>query len=151
MHSYLNNLNMKKVIKGLILLLFTFPFIWLSCVDNKKDDMFTSNIQKTPSTQNCIVDSLTVKFLKNSTYKKAVEICSFTIGDKEFALNGIKPFGLRANLGNIFSEEELASGLILKEVTWEGKDGDYITVWYKQEKMNWQPIDIYKYGKRVRF
>lgn len=142
---------MKKIINGLILLLFTFPFMWVSCVDNKKEDMITSNIQKTNSSQKCIVDSLTVTFLKNSSYKNSVEICSLTIEDKEFELNGIKPFGLRANLGNIFSKEELASGLILKEVTWEGKDGDYITVWYQQNKMDWKPIDIYKYGKGVRF
>ncbi|MGO3183398.1 MAG: hypothetical protein ACTIJ9_11255 [Aequorivita sp.] len=143
---------MKKITKYIFLIMLIYSVMFVSCNGNiKKNENNISKMDTIPQKQLCILDSLTVDFLEKATYTKAIAACSLTIIDKEFALKDIVSFGLRANLGNIFTKEELASDIRLKEVKWEGKDGDFITVWYRENENTWKPIDLFKYGKGVRF
>jgi len=143
---------MKSVTKYIFLTLLICSAVVVSC--NRTQKKNKSNLSKTDTLtqkQRCIVDSLKIDFLEKTSYENAIAACSLTIVDRDFVLNEIVIFGLRANLGNIFTKEELASNIRLKEVTWDGKDGDYITVWYRKHETSWNPIDIFKYGKGTRF
>ncbi|WP_026449519.1 hypothetical protein [Aequorivita capsosiphonis] len=143
---------MKRITRYISFNLLICSVVFVSCNGtSKKSERTITKTDSLTQKQACMVDSLTVDFLEKASYKKAIAVCSITIIDREFALKEIVAFGLRANLGNIFTKEELASNISLKEVTWDGKDGDYITVWYRKDEASWNPIDIFKYGKGTRF
>lgn len=58
----------------------------------------------------------------------------------------------RVGLLNIFSEKEIQErDIVIKEVTWEINENDYLTIWYKRENKKWIPIDHIIYDKHTRF
>ncbi|WP_197463497.1 hypothetical protein [Cochleicola gelatinilyticus] len=88
-----------------------------------------------------------MKILKQLPYPKAIKTCRTTIINREFILNEVYLGGTSSGLRRIFSEEQQKLPIPIKFVSWEGKDGDYIDVWYQEIENVWKPIHALKFSK----
>ena len=132
--------------------LFLICISVVSCKKESADKALYDEETRTSVQQKiCLDDSITVNYLLKVSYTEAKKTCSLTIQDHQYQLRDIVPFGKRVSLKKKISKEDFQSDKLIKEVTWESKDLDYITVWYLKEASHWLPIDAYKYGKNVRF
>ena len=133
----------------IIFILFTM----FCCKSDPKGQKESENINQKSTSDPfyCKVDSLTLEYLSNKTYRIAKETCKTTIIDREFILNERALIGLRKGIHNVLEKEELNSPIPIKEVKWESFDQEYITVWYKQKDNIWCPFHSYKYSKSTKF
>jgi|GEM_PF-6166033 len=128
-------------------------FILSSCNNNQVKPNVMTKSNSIDSTYFCLEDSITVRFLSQTNYKKAIATCRLTLLDKQIILKGHGYMGPTRILANYYSREEHERNNIpIKIVQWGTKDEEHIIyVWYRKEKKEWQPIVAEKYHISTQF
>ena len=138
-----------------ICILSVFTFGCNHSVSKKTNDIPVVTVDNSISVEkdpfHCNIDSLTLEILSKLTYSRAKQTCKTTIRDDEFILNQVVPHGSSIGLKNVFTEEELQQPIPMKQAKWEGKNGDYIEIWYQKINEKWIPVDSYQYSKGMKF
>ena len=142
------------------ILIFTIIFL-LQCKDQKPDKISTSKNEKSKIINSNrfitaeeirgknfddFVDSL---YTKNGVIQKHLPIESetFSMGDNDSRLAGI-----RQGLLEIHPSEEIEKkDIVIKEVTWEISNTQFLTVWYERKNRQWIPVQDHTWDKGSEF
>lgn len=88
-------------------------------------------------------------YTKNAVIQKhlPVESETFIMGDNDSWLAGI-----RQGLLEIHPSEEIEKkDILIKEVTWEISDAQFLTVWYERKNRQWVPVQDFVWDKGSDF
>lgn len=135
--------------KHILILISIFSVYF--CNDGSTIQNLSPDAANTEQPYFCTIDSLTLSYLSKTPYSEAKKTCKLTILDRDFNLEDMNYPGLYKGITSFFTKEELARKVKIKEVKWESKNQNYITVWYRQQDSMWCPFDILEYSKDTKF